>query len=220
MDLNANLFQQYQTRVLGYSEIVYYDQILMSGVYRDAIKREPMIGIKVLLRDMRAYDAPSPAARIQYINSGLAAVLNQTGCFLRESKSQIMPDGFWLVSFPVPRSQISIQINQIKDTIIKLGNYLGFACVGLIEILISGRTTKFELMDRITRIELPEPYRSRLVRPDTGSEFVSYNYGCLTAINQYYTLLRTRWGIEPNAQIGGLKDTIENVTFRLSTIFY
>jgi hypothetical protein len=219
--MNENLFQQYQNRVLGYSEIVYYDQILMNGNYREAIKREPMVGIKILLKDTRAYDAPSPGDRIRFINSGLMTVLNQTGCCLRESKSTIMPDGFWLISFPVPRSQIGIQITQMMNTIIKLNTYLGFVCMGLVELYISGRATQYELMDRISRVELPEKYRRQLVKPDNGSHFISYNFGCTIPINQFYTLVKTRWVIDPvSLQSDGLRDTIENVTLRLSTVFY
>ena len=214
------LYEQYQNHVLRWDEIVYYDQILMNGKYRDAIKLEPMIGIKVLLKDTRAYSAQSPAHRIQFINSGLMTVLNGTGCMLRESKSTIMPDGFWLISFPVPRSQLTLQINQIINTIVKLGSYLGFVCMGLLEIYISGRATRFDLMDRLTRIELPQPYRSNLIKPESGNGIVSYNYMYPIMINNYYSLLRSRWVINPNSQSGGLKDTIENVSLRLSSAFY
>jgi hypothetical protein len=218
---NTALYTQYQNRVLGYSEIVYYDQILMGGKYREAIKREPMIGIKVLLKDTNAFSAPSPAERIRFINSGLASVLRETGCCLRESKSTIMPDGFWLISFPVPRSQLGLQINQIIKTIINFGNYLGFACMGLVELYISGRASQYELMDRISKVELPEKYRAQLVKPDNGSQFISYNFGCIIPINQYFSLVKTRWSIDPvSLQSGGMKDTIENVSLRLSSVFY
>ena len=219
--MNGNVFQQYQTHVLGYSEIVYYDQIILNSKYREAVKREPMVGIKVLMKDTRAYNAPSPVARIQYINSGLVQVLNQTGCFLRESKSTIMPDGFWLVAFPVPRSQLGAQINQIKNTMINLGNYLGIVCAGLVEINVSGRATQFEFMDRISRIDIPEKYMRNLVKPDSGSGFISYNFGSIIPINTYYQLIKTRWTLDPTSlQYDGLKDIIENVSLRLSSVFY
>jgi hypothetical protein len=218
--MNAGLYRQYQNHVLRWDEIVYYDQILMNGKYRDAIKREPMIGIKVLLKDTRAYSAQSPAHRIQYINTGLMSVLDGTGCILRESKSVIMPDGFWLISFPVPRSQLSLQVNQIINTIIKFGNYLGFACMGLLEIYISGRANKYDLMDRLSRIELPQPYRSNLIKPESNNGLVSYGSMYPIVINNYYSMIRSRWVIDPNSQSGGLKDTIENVSLRLSSAFY
>lgn len=219
--MNDQLYRQYQQRVLSYSEIVYYDQILMNGTYKDAIKKEPMIGVKVLLKDTRAYNAQNPFERIRFINSGLASVLNQTGCFLRESKQTIMPDGFWLVSFPVPRSQLTFQINQIINTILNLNNYLGFVCTGLIEIYISGRATQYDLISRITTINMPDKYMRQLVKPDSGSQFVSYNFGCIIPINQYFSLIKTRWNIDPvSLQSDGLRDTIENVSLRLSSVFY
>ena len=219
--MNDNLFRQYQTRVIGYSEIVYYDQILMNGKYREAIKREPMIGLKVLLKDTQAYNAQSPAARIQFINTGLARVLDQTGCFLRESKSMIMPDGFWLISFPVPRSQLSFQLNNVRNLIVNLGNFLGFACMGLVEVTISGRATHTELMDRLSRVELPDKYHQQLVKPDNGGKFISYNFGCVVPINNFFSMIRTRWVIDPvSLQSDGLRDTVENVSLRLSSVFY
>jgi hypothetical protein len=221
MLVNENVYRQYQNHVIGYSEIVYYDQILMNGKYREAIKREPMVGIRVLLKDTCAYNAQSPAQRIQYINSGLYSVLNETGCFLRESKSMVMPDGFWLVSFPVPRSQLTFQIDQIQNVIINLGRYLGFVCIGLVEISISGRGNRFELTDRLSTVILPEKYRSRLVKQETGSTFISYNFGCIIPINARYSLIKTRWCIDSESlKYDGLRETIEEVSLRLSSAFY
>lgn len=219
--MNEQLYTQYQQQVVANSQIVYYDQILMNGEYRNAIKKEPMIGIKVLLRDMNATSAPSPRDRIQFINTDLFRVLNQTGCFLRESKSTVMNDGFWLVSFPVPRSQLSLQINQIINTMNNFGTFLGFTFTGLIELYISGRATQYELMSRISMINMPEKYQRQLVKPDSGSQFISYNLGCIIPINQFFSLIKTRWSIDPvSLQHDGLRDTIENVSLRLSSVFY
>ena len=217
---NPGVFIPYQSRVLSYSEIVPYDQIVMS-IYHDAIPREPMIGIKVLLRDTRAYEAPSPMERIRYISSGLPQVLAGTGCCLRESRYTLMRDGFWLIAFPVPRSQISRQIANIISTINKLSQFLGFVCTGMTEICISGRLQPNDLMYRISRVEMPDKYLAQLVKPDSGSNFISYNFGCLIPINQCYTLVKTRWKIDPvSLQYDGLRDTIEYVSFKLSNIFY
>lgn len=219
--MNEQLYTQYQQQVMAYSQVVYYDQILMNGMYRDAIKKEPMIGIKVLLRDTNANSAPTPSERIRFINTGLFRVLNQTGCFLRESKNTVMNDGFWLVSFPVPRSQLSLQINQIINTMNNFGAYLGFTFTGLIELYISGRATQYELMSRISTINMPEKYQRQLVKPDSGSQFISYNLGCIIPINQFFSLIKTRWSIDPvSLQYDGLRDTIENVSLRLSSVFY
>lgn len=215
-----NYFQQYQTRVMGYSEIVYYDQIVMS-TYPSAIPKEPFIGIKVLLRDTRASEAPTAYERIKYINSGLASVLNETGCFLRESKYSIMPDGFWLVSFPVPRSQLDTQINNVINTINRLNQLLGFTCIGLVEVAVSGRCNHNEVINRISTVTLSDKYNNRLVRPESRSQFISYNFGCVIPINNYYSIIRTRWAIDPiSIQSDGLRDTIEYASFKLSNIFY
>jgi hypothetical protein len=104
---------------------------------------------------------------------------------------------------------------------INLGNYLGIVCAGLVEINVSGRATQFEFMDRISRIDIPEKYMRNLVKPDSGSGFISYNFGSIIPINTYYQLIKTRWTLDPTSlQYDSLKDIIEDVSLRLSSIFY
>lgn len=218
--LGRNIYTYYQTQVIGRAQIIPYDQIVME-CYREAIKHEPMIGIKVLLRDPLALEI-DPRQRIAFINQGLKKVLSETdsGCCLRETGLQPMPDGFWLISFPVPRSQFSFQLTNVINTINLFNNFLGFTCTGMVEISISGAVDEVELMRRLKNVVIPEKYLKQLVKPDTDG-LIAYNFGCMIPINNRYTLIKTRWNIDSiSMQYDGLRDTVERVAFIISNVFH
>ena len=104
--------QQYQNHVLGPTEIVSYNTIVSQGYPPQAIQTEPFIGLKILCRDTNAA-ITNPAARMQQIDQNLG-FLRGTGCLIRET-ALTMKDGFWLISLPVPRSQLRQQIDKLLN---------------------------------------------------------------------------------------------------------
>ena len=105
------IVQQYQTRVLGPEEPVDYASIIRQSYPPQAIQQEPFVGFKVLCTDTQAYST-NPAERIRFIDANLG-VLRGNGCIIRETSRQ-KPDGFWIISLPVPRSQVTTALNMSK----------------------------------------------------------------------------------------------------------
>ena len=100
-----------QTRIIRADDIVNYSGIVKAGHRPEVIQSEPFIGIKILCKDNNA-NTMAPAQRIAQLDQFLRTPnpmtgltpFSGTGCCLRETKYSLMPDGFWLITLPVPRS--------------------------------------------------------------------------------------------------------------------
>ena len=157
--MNA-IVQQYQTRVLGPEEPVDYASIIKQSYPPYAIQQEPFVGFKVLCTDTMAYST-NPGERMRYIDANMNVVRGR-GCIVRET-SKNKPDGLWIISLPVPRSQVTQQLNNLFDVLATFEQYLGIIKDGLFEINVSGKCNVMEVEYCFQRLVIPQRYMINLV---------------------------------------------------------
>ena len=220
------MYQNYQRRVLGPTEIVYYDQIVMTSYRPRDIWSEPFIGVKVLLRDNLAWEYNQhPSKRLADIDAFVSRVLVNSGCIVREAKVSIIPDGLWLIGLPVPRSQLATQMRRLTRVIQAFEAHMNVSMTGLYEISISGQCTESELCMRLRNIVMTPDYNQMMIKP-AENQFDAYNFGCVIPINDKYLLIRTRWynqHIEMmpnlNERIATIIENVDYVTLKLTSVF-
>lgn len=176
----------YQSRVLGPTEIVDYSAITMQSYPPHAFQQEPFVGFKVLCRDKNAQSV-APAERMRQIDANLG-FLRGKGCVIRETSMQ-MPDGFWIITLPVPRSQMNQQINLLNEVLVIFEQYFGIVRQNLIEINVSGKSGYADTERRLGSIVLPQRYEALLV-PQMNTP---YRLGHVVRINDSFVVLRSRW---------------------------
>lgn len=181
-----NLLTTLQNRVMGPHEIINYSAEIRSTTPDQIIKSEPFIGFKVLCRDSNA-QIVDPKSRILQIERNLG-FLKGSGCFLRETNVQ-MPDGFWVITMPVPRRFLNQQINNLLSVLITLKQQFGILCQNMFEINVSGRCGIMNVEQCLSRLSIPSRYTSSLIVPDNAP----YKYGNVIWINDSYMCLRTKW---------------------------
>lgn len=220
------MYQRYQNRVIGPSEVVCYDQIVMSCYPPYAINREPFVGTKILLRDTCAFTRGAPANRLAELDQFVKMTLPNSGCIVRESKSSSVPDGLWLISLPVPMSQLKTQMHKVINLIRLFSDKAGIVLTGLFEIAVSGRCTEHELCSRLRQITMTDAYMGMMVKP-SEQQFSAYDFGYVTPINDKFVLMRTRWynrfleAAPTNVESYKLLvESIDYVTLKLSVVFH
>ena len=188
------MIEQYQQQVLRPGDVVDYASEMMQLYRPEQLAVEPMVGFRVLCKDMNAHTA-SPPARMQTIDSyigvgqGKGCILSQTGCVLREATPMELQNGLWLLSFPVPQSQLARQIENINTVLNRLAQMLGIISVEVIDINVSGKCAIGETEMRMSNIIIPPEYHKVLAEPTN----TPYKFGHLIRINDQFALLRTRW---------------------------
>jgi hypothetical protein len=197
------IVQSYQSRVLGPEESVDYASIIKQSYPPQAIQSEPFVGFKVLCTDTMAYST-NPAERMRYVDMNIN-VIRGRGCLVRETSSH-KPDGFWVISLPVPRSQVVQQLNNLFDVLATFEQHLGIVKDGLFEINVSGRCNVMEVETCFQRLMIPQRHMSKLV----PSNNMLCTIGKIQRINNDFICLRTRWdltGTRNNQQL-----TFEDLT--------
>jgi hypothetical protein len=194
----VNMVQNCQTRIVGIHENVDYSSIIMQSYPMTSIQTEPYFGFKVLMKDMNANIAGSPGNRLiqieQVLGNPQTAFMVGSGCFLRETE-QSMPDGFWLITFPVPRQHLKTQFNNLINIMNILQREFGIIRLGLWELNVSGRCPNTEAA--LNSLMLPDEYmKEYFVRPTSSA----YTYGEVIRINPQFMVLRTRWALPPNKE--------------------
>lgn len=187
-----------QTKVIRANDIVNYSGIVKAGHAPAIIASEPFVGIKILCQDTQA-NTMTPAQRIGQLDQFLGTPnqmgmvpLSGTGCCLRETKYSIMPDGFWLITLPVPRSVLPVQIaNLIK--VVQLIKQIGINQIGYVEINVSGRCPITSLEACLQNLIIPDNYMQFLDQSDNSP----YRVGKVERINSNFICLRTRWKLNP-----------------------
>lgn len=187
-----------QTKVIRANDIVNYSGIVKAGHSAAVIASEPFIGIKILCQDTQA-NTMAPAQRIAQLDQFLGTPnqmgvtpLSGTGCCLRETKYSIMPDGFWLITLPVPRSVLPIQItNLIK--VVQLIKQIGINQIGYVEINVSGRCPLTSLEACLQNLIIPDNYMQFSDQSDNSP----YRIGKVERINNNFICFRTRWKLNP-----------------------
>lgn len=199
--------QQYQNRVLGPTEVVAYNTIVAQSYPPQAIQSEPFIGFKLLCRDRNAA-VTNPAARMQQIDQNLG-FLRGTGCLIRET-SLSMQDGFWLVTLPVPRSQVRQQLEKLMNVRDIFIQYFGIVPEGLVEINVSGRCPIQQTEQALASLYIPSRYASCHVAPEQSA----YKLGQIIRINDTFMLFRSRWFLQKN-----LPDDVVELSQLISAMF-
>lgn len=178
----------YQSRVIGPTETVDYSTIIMSRYPARAMQIEPFIGIKVLCKDLNA-GFMTPRNRIIQIEQNLGFLRN-SGCIIRETVND-MPDGYWVIACPVPRSQVAQQLKNLKNILSILETNFGIIRYDdLVEVNVSGHCYAQQSEQCLSSVVIPDIYMPNLVQPGFTSP---YKIGNVIRINDEYLLLRTRW---------------------------
>lgn len=180
------LLNQYQNRIICPSEIVDYASICMQAYPPQAMANEPFIGFKVLCVDKQSY-VTNPRDRILQIESSLG-FLRGKGCIIRETDMR-MPDGFWVITMPTPRSQMSYAIKNLIDVLMILEQHFGIVRQGIVDINVSGRCHIADTERCLGGLVIPTQYQPRIIPPEN----TAYKLGHITRINDYFMLFRTRW---------------------------
>lgn len=184
------LVDQYQSRIIGPTETVDYSSVIMQAYPPQAIQLEPFVGFKVLCRDTNAHII-HPAERIRQIEANLG-FMRFKGCLIRETSMQ-MPDGFWIITMPVPRSHVNQQLNNLIEVLNILEHHFGIVRQGLVEINVSGRCHITETERCLGGLTIPTRYMGMLVQPEN----TPYRLGHIIRINDNFMCLRTRWSLNP-----------------------
>jgi len=154
----------------------------------------------------------SPADRIRQIDMNLG-ILRGKGCIIRETSSS-MPDGFWIISMPVPRSQVNTAINNLMDVIVSMEQYFGIVRHGLFEINVSGRCNIAETERCLSALTIPMRYMSALIEPTE----TAIRLGHVIRINDNFMVLRTRWNLQIQNNMMNYEDLVV-LSQLISTMF-
>jgi hypothetical protein len=186
------LVHQYQSRILGPDEPVDYTSIIKAVYPPEAIQHEPFVGFKVLCTDTQAFMG-DPRQRMAYLDTQIGFIRNK-GVIIRETNTN-KPDGLWVISLPVPRSQITLALNNLFDVLRTLENYYGIVCDGLFDICTSGRCPMSEVERSFQGIIIPQDYMACLIPTNN----IMCSIGQIQRINDMFMCLRTRWDLKSKA---------------------
>lgn len=183
------MIENYQNHILGPTEIIDYGSEMKVGYRPEHLQYEPMIGLKVLLKDLNCRIS-TQSERFQYIENVLnsSGILRNTGCVIRETMYTEFPDGFWLITFPVPATQLMTQLMNLLKVMQFLASQLGIVSTDICEVNVSGRCATNELESRLSMINLG-PYAQALIEPNG----TPYKLGHIIRINDYFIMMRTIW---------------------------
>ena len=208
-------------KILSPTEVVDYSGMIINNYQRrsrdGSIMNTPFVGFKILMRDGDAFKGPSPE-RIRFLETFTPRVLSGSGCFLRETNNSIMPDGYWLVTSPVPITQLNDyennQMNRILSVVKHLESSFNFVRQGRCEINVSGRCTVAETEARLRNVYIPEDLK-RLHMTTEGS---AYTLGSVLRINHKYALVRSSWNFSSLTD-QGMKDVLLQMTYNISGMY-
>lgn len=181
------MIENYQSKILKPDEVVDYSNEIIRGLRPETIQMEPMIGFKVMMKDLNAF-ATTQSQRFQFLEMNLA-FLRGTGCIIRETQPIEAKDGFWVITFPVPQSQLSNQLMKLTAVMDFMANQFGIVPQDLIEVNVSGRCPIAETEWRLGSVNIPQQIRRFMVEPTN----TPYKMGHIIRINEDFALLRTMW---------------------------
>ena len=183
--------EMYQCSVQAPTAIVDYSNIVMSSYPPSYVRSEPFVGFKLLMFDGTGNNA---AYRLQQLDAICGQLLTGTGCFLREVDKREYNNtnaAIWVVTFPVPRSQVHRQVEAMMHVISQLCA-VGFNPTGCIEIAVSGRCLIGETETAVANLIIPHRYREYLQTPNNSP----YKFGWIIRINEEYICYRTSWNFK------------------------
>lgn len=213
------MIANYQNRVLGPAEVVNYSQCIRSAYPVQAIQTEPFVGFKILCRDLSAFDLGNTGDRLRQLDQ-FCPYLRGSGCILRETGCSVMNDGLWLISMPVPRSQVQMQLGNVMKVLRIMAANLNVMPTGIFEVSVSGRCTPIEIEGRLSRLDIPPRFQSMIV-PSANSP---YKIGVCNRINDFYMIFRTMWNMSNSPMAAQnmdecLRENLDILSLKLSNIF-
>lgn len=186
------IVQQYQSHILGPDEPVDYTSIIKASYPPYAIQHEPFVGFKVLCTDTQAFMG-DPRQRMAYLDTQIGFIRNK-GVLIRETNTN-KPDGLWVMTLPVPRSQITFALANLFDVLRTLEGYQGIVCDGLFDICVSGRCPAAEVEKSFQGIVIPQDYMACLIPTNN----IMCTIGQIQRMNEMFMCLRTRWDLKSKA---------------------
>lgn len=195
----------YQSGILGPSQVVDYSGTVMQAYGPDVVLREPFVGFKVLCRD-RGGMSMNPRFRLEQLDRGLVQILPGTGCIVREASTLEIPDksGLWVITMPVPRSQVAEQMKYLMTVLAILERDAGIVLAGTYEVNVSGRCTPQETEHALGSLYITPDYAQYSVNPPNSP----YKLGQVIRINDYFMCYRTRWNFSNKPVADVYKDLI------------
>lgn len=202
------MIENYQSHILKPSEIVDYATEIMRGLRPENVAAESLVGFRILCKDLNAMSFGTQSERFRMLEMNLGFLKN-TGCIIRETHLAESNDGFWLITFPVPLSQLSTQLTKLMNVMNYMAGQLGIVSRDVVEINISGRCLVSETEARLGRVSIPPVYDQYRIEPTN----TPYKMGHLVRINEEYALLRTMWNFSlgSNTQPGGIQNRFQEL---------
>ena len=193
------MIENYQNRILKPEEIVDYANEMMTGFRPEHIQMEPMVGFRVLCKDMNAHIS-TQADRFMFLEQAMNAsgILRNSGCVVRETRFNEGLDGFWVITFPVPLSQLARQLMNLQNVLHFFATQFGIVTTDVCEINVSGHCNAGETEARLGMITLGQ-FGYALLEPNG----TPYKLGCVVRINDHFALLRTMWDFSRGVQTPG-----------------
>lgn len=179
--------ESFQGKIL-FDEVIPYANIVETRYPAFAIAHEPFVGLKVLVRDTLAGKG-TPAARIDFLDKYFMNRMFGKGIIVRETDYYKLRDGYWIVTMPVPKSQLKLQLDNLGEALIILEKEFGIVYQEIIDINVSGRCQHIDTESAMSQINIPKMYK----RYACDSKNSPYKIGNVIHINDEYVLLRTRW---------------------------
>lgn len=182
-----------QMHIAVADEIIPYSDLIQAAYPAPILQVKPLIGLRIGLLDPTTMN---PRDRILTLEQQLPSILGGTRCLLRETPLNAA-FGYYLITLPVPREQLPAVVAEAIKVIQILEQYFGIQVSKEYEINVSGRCSLVETEIKLSSWTTPAQYASCLeVQANTP-----YQIGRVERINPEYILIRTRWRLNPNANI-------------------
>ena len=152
-----------QNHVLGPSEDVPY-AALTERAYPPTAFRERFMSVKILMQDEGYMNARCGAERMKQLDSACRPILANSGCILREAEADTVPNGIYLISLPVPRSQFQRQLGIVLSVMNRLAQDLGIMYTGVIETNVSGRMNEYDEQIAKKMFRLPQSLEEKITK--------------------------------------------------------
>lgn len=208
-----SVLSRYQNHVLGPHELVEWSKMTMTAYPVYAIQVEPFIGFKLECQDTQACTM-DPRQRLEQIDRIInqTGFLNGSGCIIRESDHSRF-DGLWVITVPVPRTQVPTQLNRLSGVMNALSR-LGIKSTGIYEVNVSGKCSYGDTERCLSNLTIPNKFAMSLLSPGNSP----YRYGYTQRINDNFMIMRTRWNYNQQ-NFGTISDNMSILAQLISTIF-
>lgn len=228
-EMMNNLFGKYQTKIIAANGFVDYNNIIQGAYNPNVLANEQFIGIKVQVTDRYTCTDPygqkmmlKPGDRIHMLEADMvqSKFLRGSGCIIRETP-YTKPDGFWVITLPVPLSNLNTAMSNLHNVLVYLHNIHSIDVDGIYEINVSGRCrSREELEWRLQRMHMHMSNRllQYLILPMNSV----YRMGRITRINDEFIIFRSDWCLTKSSPktIPEQFDDIIDISNAISSMYY